>query len=483
MFIKILKRIKTLEVTAFITGFSLMTYELAAARVLAPTLGSTTYVWTSVIGVIIASLAFGFFIGGKLADKRNQLTDIIWLLGLSALTVIWTLAAYQQVLHTVATWEVDVRIHGVVAALILFAPTSFVIGLTSPYLAKLNVRSLNTTGQHIASLDALNSVGGIVGTFLTGFVLFGYVGSRQTFAVVALLLILASWLIMPLHKTKHRIAATLLAMVMLVAMQVENRNVIVIDTLTAHYEIGEFYYNGVRTRGLATGPGGIQSGVRSDGSPGLVFWYTQQVAGIALHQKPSKILVLGGGAFTLPQYLSEQLPGSTIDVVEIDPELKNISEKYFYYKNPANVRPIFADARNYINQTQNKYDMIIVDVYGDSEIPFSMTTREYAAQLNRLLNSNGSVVANIVAGVRGPCQNVLTALNASYAGIFPYQYFIGNDQYNRTRTNMVFLYSRQAKDINGMSVVNLAKQQPFSDNYAPADRLFYECQQMAQLSS
>ena len=73
------KFFSALPLIAFASGFSLMTFELAAARILAPQIGSSTYIWTSVIGVIIAALSLGYFAGGRLADRRNRACDIAWL--------------------------------------------------------------------------------------------------------------------------------------------------------------------------------------------------------------------------------------------------------------------------------------------------------------------------------------------------------------------------------------------------------------------
>lgn len=470
-------RIGKLEIISFATGFSLLTFELAAARVLAPSIGSSTYVWTSVIGVIIAALACGFWVGGKLADRRDHETDLVWLLGLAGFMALATLVFYPGVLENVVTLFSDVRVQGVAAALVLFAPTSFVIGVTSPYLAKLNVRSLKTTGQHIASLDALNSIGGIVGTFLTGFVLFGYVGSRQTFALVAILLIGVSWLINPRYRWVERLVFATISLLVVALSSFSNSKILDIDTASAHYQVGDYTYNQRPIKGLTTDPMGIQSAVYSDGSRGPVFWYNRELARLTLDQKPKSVLIMGGGAFTLPQYLAERLPESKIDVVEIDPALKQISERYFQYKNPKNVRLIFNDARAYLNQAGPTYDAIIVDAYGNSSIPFHLMTREYADALEKHLAPNGVVMANIIAGTHGPCLDVFEAINAAYHSEFSYGYFSKETDLPDSRANFITLYSRTPRSVPGVKQLNLVKRNAYLDNYAPAERLYYACEQ------
>lgn len=472
-----MRRIGKFEVISFATGFSLLTFELAAARVLAPSIGSSTYVWTSVIGVIIAALACGFWIGGKLADKRDHQTDLVWLLMLAGFAALTTLVFYSGVLNIVVDVSNDVRLQGVFAAFILFAPTSFAIGVTSPYLAKLNVRSLKTTGQHIASLDALNSIGGIVGTFLTGFVLFGYVGSRQTFAIVAVLLIGVSWLIHPKYRLKERLIFSGVGLVIIAFSLVATGKVIDIDTASAHYQVRDYSYNQHPIKGLTTDPMGIQSAVYANGSSEPVFWYNRELARLTLDVKPKKVLVIGGGAFTLPQYLAEQLPESQIDVVEIDPGLKKISEQYFHYKNPKNVRLIFNDARAYLNQADHTYDALVVDAYGNSSIPFQLMTREYADALEKNLAPRGVVIANFIAGTYGPCREVYAALDAAYRSEFKHAYYSYEAGQTLNRANFITLYSRTPYEVSGMMPLRLAKYEPYSDNYAPAERLYYACEQ------
>jgi len=472
-----LTRIGKLEFISFTTGFALLTFELAAARVLAPSIGSSTYVWTSVIGVIIAALAAGFWIGGKLADKRNQVGDLALLLGIASLTTILTLVAYLGVLDVVSQLAVDVRMQAVIAALVLFAPTSFSIGMTSPYIAKLNVRSLETTGRKIASIDAFNSLGGIFGTFLTGFVLFGYVGSRQTFFVVALLLLAASWLIAPRYRRRER--SVLSGVILIVGLTAFSpmTHAVTIDTPSAHYEIKNYTYSdGSGIRGLTTGPGGIQSAVRLDGSSQPVFWYTQVMAALAIEREPERILILGGGAFTLPQFLAERLPDSQIDVVEIDPILETISAKYFHYRYPENVRLVFSDARTFVSHAADRYDLVLVDVYGDASIPFSLMTKEYGEAVSRLVADEGALVANIIAGEVGPCREVLAALHAAYNPNFSHAYYANESSVPEQRANYLVMYTRHAEEIQSLSPLHLEPGSVYDDNLMPAERLHYACQ-------
>ena len=471
-------KIHSLGVISFLTGFALMAYELVAARLLAPTIGSSIYVWTSVIGIIIASLSIGYWLGGKLADARQRPIDVALLCLITAACVILTMFAHPGILEWVATSIEDTRAQGIVASLFLFAPTSFALGLISPYLAKLNIKELKTAGESVANLSALNSIGGIVGTFVTGFVLFSYIGSKETLIIVVLCLILSSWLIAPKRFPIQRIIISgVLIVVMLFPAPAKAGVLDQIDSPSAHYTIADMNYGGKPITALATGPGGIQSAVYTDGSDDLVFWYTNYASKVIEAKNPERVLVLGGGAFTLPAALATSLPNATIDAVEIDPALEGISKEYFSYENQENVNLIFQDARAYVNTNENKYDVIFVDVYGDSYVPFSLLTKEYGEQINRLLNPNGMVVINAIVGQTAECRELLSAIDTVYRPFLPNAFWETRSGVELARGNYILAYGHESSVPLSMKPLSRAAGNAYTDNFMPAERLHYQCAQ------
>jgi spermidine synthase len=469
------KQLPLLPIVAFVSGFSLMAFELAAARVLAPSIGSSTYVWTSVIGVIIAALSLGYWVGGKYADLRNRLSDVAWLCLAAAITVTMTLLMYLSSIESTVQTIDDARMQGVMASLLLFAPTSFLIGILSPYLVKLRVTSLQTSGQSFASLSALESIGGITGTFITGFILFGYIGAREAFVAIVALLLITSWLITPKHRWQLRFGVTVaIILFCLGGLQLGSKNEI--DTATAHYSIFDGTRDGRLARGISTGPNGTQSGIYLDDPNELLFWYTQRMADVvAAAPKHDRILVLGGGAFTLPQHLATTYPKSQVDVVEIDPELAQIARDRFAYRDPANVQLIFEDARTYVNRAEQTYDVILVDVYSDGDVPFSLMTKEYGRQIQHLLNKDGVVAVNMIAAQTGACSALLAAMDAPYRqSLSQAQYMIQSP--SLPKSNIVVSYSNQPLKWDGAIALDLPQKAAYSDNYAPAERLQQSCQ-------
>ncbi len=305
--------------------------------------------------------------------------------------------------------------------------------------------------------------------------MFGFIGSHQTIGLVAVLLIVISWLVAPrIHTGKRALVSAVLVLTALTPVA-SFPGIIGIDTASAHYEVISAFRNDRPITGLITGPSGTQSAVYQNGLSDPVFWYAQQVSRLTIDRQPESILVLGGGAFTLPQYLSEQLPNAEIDVVEIDPELETISQQYFRYQNPSSVNELFTDARTYVNQTERRYDVVIVDVYGDTSIPFTFMTKEYGKAVAGILKNDGIVIANIIGGQTGECRGALGAVDAAYRSQLPNAQYVNESGRPEDRANYIVVYSEHPQPVAGLRELPPFESPLYTDNFAPAERLYYEC--------
>jgi len=484
-FQRVAKRIGLYEAIAFTTGFVLMAFELVASRILAPAIGTSTYVWTSVIGVMIAALAVGYATGGWIADRRERRSDIAWLLMLAAVTILTTCTFYDDTLTLIVRTVHDPRIQGVIAATFLFAPASFLMGMTSPYLAKLRVASIQTTGRSVASLSAANSFGGIAGTFCTGFIFFTIIGSRETLILLAAVLLLCglTMTVRGQQKLRALVIVGLSATALLtIAVPAQAGVVADIDTPASRYKVIDTKVNNQPTRVLIMGPSGLQSGSYLSGSKDLVFSYPRKMAEVVAampHKK--RILILGGGAFSLPEYFGRHYPDSQVDVAEIDPALPGIAQKYFNYQQPANVHVTAQDARIFLASVTNPYDIIIFDAYNDLSLPFSLATREYAAALKAALRPDGAVIANIIAADNPQCSPLLSRLQASYKTAFKNaQLYPLGDPTLKRRENIIGLYTNTdldwAQSVPGATNIAIASADALIDNHAPIEYLQQQCE-------
>lgn len=463
-------------------GFVMMVYELVAARMLAPYVGSSTYVWTSVIGVIVAALSIGYWAGGRLADHRNRPTDISLLFLAVGIGIIMSLQAFRPALEWAMQFSPDVRIQALLATTVLYAPVSVLIGMVSPYLAKLNVRTLEQSGQSVANLSMFNALGGIFGTFLTGFFLFNIVGIRELMVALAVLSLALSWAMAPTMRIKKRLWASIAIIALSTLTMVARPYIKEIETASAHYVVSEGVVYGEKARMLITSPHGVQSAVAFNDPNKLLFWYTREMAyGIeSMNTPPKSILLLGGGAFSLPRYLAEKLPETHIDVVEIDPKLVEIAREHFFYKDPANVTPIGADARTFLNSNTKQYDVVLVDAYGGDSIPTTLLTKEYGALLKRAVQPGGMVMINSIAGEMGACRELLDATLAPYRTEFEYARMKVRNTGQSTPTNIMAVFSDTPLDVRGYKAIGDTETSDtvYTDNFVPSDRLYTACEEM-----
>jgi predicted membrane-bound spermidine synthase len=178
-----------LHLSVFLCGASLMSMELVASRVLAPLMGSSAYVWTSVIGIILGALSIGYWLGGRLAD-RGASYSVLSLVNLGAALAIALVAVIDR---TVLGWLVgvapDVRIASVIGTCVLFAPASVLLGVVSPYAIRLALPDLEHSGATVGRIYALSTAGNIAGTFLSGFVLISHLGTSNILLLLSAILL------------------------------------------------------------------------------------------------------------------------------------------------------------------------------------------------------------------------------------------------------------------------------------------------------
>src|SRR5829696_3558391 len=165
-----------LELTVFVCGAVVMVYEIIGSRIVSPFIGTSTYVWTSLIGVILASLSVGYWIGGRIADKRPDVKILALVIFFAGGLVSLTILIKDMILAAVASAPTGLGIKSVVAAALLFGPASVALGFVSPYAIRLKMHSVSDSGGTVGRLYALSTIGSIAGTFAAGFLLIPFVG-------------------------------------------------------------------------------------------------------------------------------------------------------------------------------------------------------------------------------------------------------------------------------------------------------------------
>ena len=179
----------------FTSNTCIMVMELVASRILAPAIGQSLYTWTSIIGIILAGISLGNWLSGQLADHYASRRTVGWifiLAGLAALSVI-PLGAWVAANGAATGLPLVARI--VVFTILVYFLPSVALGLISPMVIKLTLRSLTNTGSVVGRIYAFSTLGNIVGNFLTGFYLIAWFPVHTIMLAMAGVLILAGLLV------------------------------------------------------------------------------------------------------------------------------------------------------------------------------------------------------------------------------------------------------------------------------------------------
>ena len=408
-----------LETAVFICGAVVMIYEINGSRILAPFIGTSTYIWTSLIGVILASLSLGYWYGGKLADKSPRVSVLASVIFIAGGLVSITILTKEVVLASVAAMSTGLEVKAVLSSLFLFAPASVALGFVLPYAAKLRISSLSDSGKTVGRLYALSTIGSIAGTFLAGFFLLPFVGSARTLYLLAIALFVTSLTLAPFAFNRIKVAAITLFLTgvafneAVAIFQFRFNSFQAIDTEYARLSL--FQTSDPRTGkpvlALTNDPYFTQSAMFLD-SDELVFDYNRFFHLVRYFNRGFRhSLMIGGAAYSFPRDYLNAYPNATIDVVEIDPKMTQLAREHFRLRDDPRLKIFHEDARVFLNRaSEGQYDVIMMDAFGTLfSIPYHLSTVEAARHLRRMLKDDGVLMINSGAALSGPGSRFLQA--------------------------------------------------------------------------
>ena len=434
-----------LELAVFLCGAVVMVLELTGSRVLAPFLGTSIVVWTSLIGVVLGAMSLGYWWGGRIADRRPEpklLSRLILLAALSTLLI----AGLKGLVLAFLQNKSSLHWATLASTVVLFVPVSTLLGMVSPFAVRLRLESTSSSGRTAGNLYALSTVGSITGTFAAGFWLTASLGTTNIILCMAGVLVLASALVhLGDMRARLAVAGVLgLAALALSAWDGQLRQMGVFDLDTAYQRVLVFNSRnqdtGERMRVLTTGPEGMQSGMALDDPVRLMLPYTRYYR-LAEHFRPGfrRALMLGGGGYSFPKYVQarpeEFGTGVRMDVVEIDPGITDIARSMFRLEDNPNIIVHHDDGRRFLNRALaggpggTGYQVALVDVFTSHlSVPFHLTTRETVQSLSGVLDADGVVLVNCISAAEGPRSRFYRALLATYGSVFPHveSFLVGN---------------------------------------------------------
>lgn len=436
---------KKLEVIVFCSGAIVMVLEMIGSRIVAPYLGTSIFVWTSLIGVILAALSAGYYVGGRLSNNRpalGTLTTIIFISGIA----VYTLALFKTPFLALLP-GLGIQLGSVIASLVLFAPASFLLGMVSPYALRLRVHELSGVGGVAGNLYALSTIGSIVGTFMAGFVLIPLFGSTNILYGLSIALILLSLLD---GKILAKLVILVLVSISFVVIQYElSPYVFERDSTYNHIRVIDYTNTGTGHRSRVLVLATEAHSIIDLDEPTSVISYVRMYRLDSLFAPTiNSALTLGGGAYVAPLDYLRRFPTSTMTVVELDPAVTDTAQKYFGLTNNPRLSIVHEDARIYINKNLKKFDAIYGDAFSSYfSIPFQLTTVEAMTRIYDSLTDNGVFAQNIIGSLEGPKSAFFQAEYKTLSSIFPNVYvfpveYSGSESLERVQ-NIVIIASKK----------------------------------------
>jgi predicted membrane-bound spermidine synthase len=430
------------SLTSFLVGGIILVVEIVGTRIMSPYYGASIYVWSSLIGVTLASLAGGYLLGGYVADRWPGVDTLAAELIGAAIFLVLIPWFRRDVL--IWSTPLGLKAGSIVGAALLFAPPLVVLGMTGPLAIRLVTMEFTVLGRGVGWIYGISTLGSMVGSILTGFVLI------PNFSVRTLLIALAAVLLVMggggLLLSRRALAAGGTAVLALIACAPLGTTATwpsnVVYLANSFY--GELKVVDVRNVRLLL-INGVDNGLvdrLTFDSLAPYISYFDYLPGARPQARRALFIGLGSGSTPRAFYLRYGLASK---VVEIDPAILDIARKYFDL--PANVPVILEDGRRYVERTDERYDFVVLDAFNSELHPTHLFTREFFESVDRILTPGGVFAINVLAMPHAEpdaWRAVYATLRERFSHI---RIFLGDDLQDRSAigyTNMFFVASHES---------------------------------------
>jgi len=468
----------------FIAAGTVLMLEILAVRLLAPYVGLTLETTTAIIGAALAGIAAGAAIGGYLADRTDTRKLVVGLLILGGLLALLTVPSVRW-LGPGARGEGELAALGI--TVIALVPATAVLSAVSPAIAHMQLHNLSKSGTVVGRLSAWGTAGALVGTFGTGFVLVPLLSVSTAVIAIGTALVLTG-IVLGLWgrlMSLAGVAGAALAVLVLAAWS---------SGLDSPCE-AESKYHCIGLEADESNPGAYElllddvhhSYVDLNDPTNLHFpyvrWIARAIDSFYPAKQPLDVVFVGGGGFTLPNWLEATRPGSPALVLEVDGELVEFDEEHLGLHRSADLRVEVGDARtSMLDVPTESADVVVGDAFGTYAVPWHLATTEWTEEVKRVLEPGGLYAINVIDL---PPMSLAEAEAATLLGQFRNVRVVTYGEKERSfGGNAVMLASdapipsaaetenRITTTMRSAEVESFAQnEQPLRDDYAPTDQL------------
>lgn len=412
--------------TIFLSSAILLVLEIVAGRLIAPYVGVSIYSWTSIIGVILAGLSLGNWLGGRWADREGGEKAVGLVLMLAAIFCIVSLLMLTIVAPVLQGTKLDLISASFIYVLSMFFIPAVLLGVVTPLLTTIALGLDQRTGHIVGRMHALAAMGSIFGTFITGYWLVQFFGTHAVVvgSGVCLLLLAIPYLRKLSLKTTSGLVTVLLATILITQMREG-------FTSPCQWESSYFClriedasnpeYGSARALVLDH----LIHGINHETEPDLLISsYVHLMDELVRTYRGEDVdaglsyFFGGGGAYTQQRAVKAMYPDAKVTVAELDPQVTATAQEALYV-DTSGMQIIHQDARAVLSNSKEHYDVVVADVYHDISIPYHMVTREFAHSVKQHLKQNGVYLMNVIDKFPDPhlVKSILKTLQTEFPDV------------------------------------------------------------------
>ena len=449
----------SLGILAFSSGAIIMALEIVSSRIITPVFGSSTYTWGSLIGVILAGLSLGYFLGGKIADKNPNIKKICSVVFSVGLYILFIPFISPSIIEFSITVFLDTQYAPLMATFILLIFPSVLLGFVSPYVIKLGSNTLEKIGKVSGNLYSISGMGSIFGTLFTVFVLIPNFEVRQIIFGLGITLMISSLIGL---KITSKILTVVVIIILLTPVSSVAVGIIphagntIYEKETPYSHLDVIDFENIRTLYLDGMP---HSSMNKVDPKELVIDYTEFFhLGKILNPELKKVLFVGGGGFSGPTNFLLMYPDIEVDVVELDADVIDVAKNFFELKEVQRLKIYNEDARRFLTDTQEKYDLIILDAYATSYVPFHLITDEFYKIVETKLQPRGIVISNLLGSLVGDTSDLFRAIYKTQSDTFPNLYIFTTEHKISNIQNLMLVAIKEEKQFDRNDLLKMATE-------------------------
>lgn len=377
-----------LRAALFLAGAVVMALGILGTRIIGPHFGAGLFVGTSLISVAMLALAFGYWLGGQIADRRPSLLLFSVVLFLAAVVVegipLWRAPVME------AGWKFGLRGGSLFAAACILFPPLALLGMLSPIAIRLEAGEVEWTGRSAGGIHAIPMAGAAAGAVLAGVLLL------PSFRVPTILAILAGTLavaaVLSIGSGFRKRAAVAALAIMLAGIALASPRLrpsgLLAATSSGSGDLRVVQHEGSRYLFMDRS---IQTTLTAQGrsEEKYVYFLASRLLLTRPHTRSAVIVGLGG-AGVIPVLREHDI---AVDCVDSSAQALRLAREHLGLSLPAS-RTHAIDGRVFLKTHPARFDSVILDVFTGERPSLPLASVEGLATAKAALTPGGMLVLN-----------------------------------------------------------------------------------------